>query len=510
MTLQKIKSARTAEKKAKKRRRPTLSDAEANEIARRLTRIKAEKAATLRDQVKYRENNAIEFFTRPNPPQSELLEGWMLPQFKTFTFTGGNRLGKTTIGTIIAISTLFGYWPWSGEKLPLFHHQPRKVRYVGQDWEKHVKAVVVPALKKWWPKTRKVEVRKNSQGVEAYWKDTATGSTLEIMSNKQESELHEGWEGDLLVFDEPPTRPVYIANARGLIDRAGRELICATLLKEAWVDQEIIKKRNPDGTADRSVFNVHGEIYDNVGYGLTQEAVDMFSTKLKPAEREARLLGKPSYLSGLVCPRFDRKRHLIDRFEIPSHWMVDIAIDTHPRKEQAMLFMATDPHNLRYVFREVWDHGDGEWIADRIIKIANEMKLRVHRVICDPLAKGDPNNENTTYDKIGRRLFAHNIILETATKDKDSGIIQINNHLWGPNKKESIYFFDDLVRTITEIEGWIYDKETQKPQKEQDDMMENLYRLLLLDTVYVEPEDEMWWDDEEALAQDYVNVRTGY
>jgi hypothetical protein len=353
-----------------------------------------------------------------------------------------------------------------------------------------------------------VEVRKNNNGVDAYWKDLATGSTLEIMSNKQESELHEGWEGDLIVFDEPPTRPVYIANARGLIDRAGRELICATLLKEAWIDREIIKKRNEDGTPDRTVFNVHGEIYDNVGYGLTEEAVEQFATKLTAEERDARLLGKPSYLSGLVCPRFSRKLHVIDRFVVPSHWPVDVAIDVHPRKNQAILFTATDPHNMRYIIREVWENGDGEWIADKIIKIAGDMHLRINRIVCDPLAKGDSNNDNTTYDKILRRLFSHNLLLETATKDKDSGIIEINNHLWGPNKRPSLFVFSDCVRTIYEIEGWMYDKETGKPQKEADDMMENLYRTLLLDTVYVDPYDE--WPEEDEEDRDVVNPVTGY
>jgi len=485
-----------------------LSETQLDIAEKELVRLKVAKAARLKDKVKYKEDNPIEFFTRPNPPQAELIEAWTIPQFKTFSFTGGNRLGKTTIGSIIAISTLMGYWPWSGEKLPVPHNQPRKVRYIGQDWEKHVKAVVVPALRQWWPKARPVEVRKNNNGVDAYWKDLATGSTLEIMSNKQESELHEGWEGDLIVFDEPPTRPVYIANARGLIDRAGRELICATLLKEAWIDREIIKKRNEDGTPDRTVFNVHGEIYDNVGYGLTEEAVEQFATKLTAEERDARLLGKPSYLSGLVCPRFSRKLHVIDRFVVPSHWPVDVAIDVHPRKNQAILFTATDPHNMRYIIREVWENGDGEWIADKIIKIAGDMHLRINRIVCDPLAKGDSNNENTTYDKILRRLFSHNLLLETATKDKDSGIIEINNHLWGPNKRPSLFVFSDCVRTIYEIEGWMYDKESGKPQKEADDMMENLYRTLLLDTVYVDPYDE--WPEADEEDRDVVNPVTGY
>ena len=479
-----------------------------SQLTRRLARLKAEKAERLRDKKKYREDNQIEFFNRPNPPQRELLEAWMIPMFKTFAFTGGNRLGKTTIGTIMAICTQIGYFPWSGEKIPFPHHLPRKIRYIGQDWEKQVKTVVVPAIRKWWPKNRELDVKKNSLGIEAYWTDVKTGSTLEIMSNKQESELHEGWEGDLLVFDEPPKRDVYIANARGLVDRAGRELICATLLKEAWVHREIINKRYEDGRPDRTVFAVNGEIYDNVGYGLTQEAVDHFASKLQPHEKEARLLGKPSYMSGLVCPRFSRRLHVVDRFEIPSYWMVDIAIDTHPRKEQAILFIATDEHNMRYVFREVYDHGDGNWIADKIIKIASDMNLRINRVICDPLAKGDKNMDNTTFDKISRRLFAHGWILETATKDKDSGIIDLNNHLWGPNKRPSLFFFEDCVRTIYEIEGWIYDPIKKIPAKEDDDMMECLYRTLLLNTEYYDPADE--FDEEEDYHMDRVNPTTGY
>jgi hypothetical protein len=68
---------------------------------------------------------------------------------------------------------------------------------VGQDWEKHIKAVLTPELKKWWPKKRRVKTKKNNNGVDYFWEDEATGSTLEIMSNLQDSDLHEGWSGDL-------------------------------------------------------------------------------------------------------------------------------------------------------------------------------------------------------------------------------------------------------------------------------------------------------------------------
>jgi len=476
-------------------------------LERKIAKAKTRQALALQGQIRHRKENAIEFFTRPNPRQEELLEAWGHPHFKVFTFTGGNRLGKTTIGTIIGVATMRGRWPWNNLKLPFMHNQPRKVRYVGQDWEKHIRSVVVPALKHWWPNAIPVKIRKNQHGIEAYWVDEDTGSSLEIMSNKQDVELHEGWEGDLIIYDEPPKRNIRVANARGLIDRQGRELFCATLLKEAWIDKEVIKAKLDDGRPDPTVFNVHGEIYDNVGYGLTMQGVTDYEKKLDENEKEARLKGIPSYMSGLICKNFKRQRNVVEPFRIPTNWLVDIGIDTHPRKPQALLFCATDERNFRYLFHEIWEHGSGFDVGDWIIRIIKRRVLRINRVICDPLAKGDPNNENTTFDKIGAKLFPYDIILETATKDKDSGIIEINNHLLGPNKMPSLFVFNTCLRTIDEFEGWMYD-ENGKPAKEDDDFMENLYRLLLLDTEYVPPDDEDEKDQE--LDRDEVNPVTGY
>ena len=71
------------------------------------------------------------------------------------------------------------------------------------------------------------------------------------MSNNQDSDVFEGWDGDLIVWDEPPKRNIRVACARGLIDREGRELYNMTLLKEAWISQEVIKATNEDGSPDK-------------------------------------------------------------------------------------------------------------------------------------------------------------------------------------------------------------------------------------------------------------------
>ena len=70
----------------------------------------------------------------------------------------------------------------------------------------------------------------------------------------------------------------------------------------------------------------------------------------------------------------------------------------------------------------------------------------------------------------------------------------------------SLFIFNSCRRTVDEIESWMYGKDGQ-PVKEDDDFMENLYRLLLLDTEYVPPEDET---KEEEVDNDTVNPITGY
>lgn len=425
-------------------------------------------------------------FMPPNPKQAELLTAWDNPLYKVFTFTGANRIGKTTIETIIAFSAMFGEWLWNGKKIVFPHKKFRRVRLVGQGWEAHIKAVVIPTLKYWWPKCRPLETKKNNQGVEANWKDIITGSTLEIMSNSQESEVFEGYEGDLMVYDEPPRRDVRVACARGLIDRQGRELFGATLLKEAWVHREVIRARLDDGKIDASVFNVYGEIWDNLGYGLTKEGIDQFSKALKPDEKQARLYGKPSYMSSLVFPKFNRNDggHIKEPFKIPLNWIVDISIDFHPSKPWAVVFLATAANNFKYICDEIHDRGNPKYIAEEILRKVKSNQFRVGRVIIDPLAKGDENNDNTVYEIVAQTLGAHNISLETASKDKDNGIALVNNMLWTENEMPGLYFFRNCVKTITQVEDLMYDPDSLKPtaMKVDDDFTECLYRLALLDT----------------------------
>lgn len=429
---------------------------------------------------------------RPNPPQAKLLEAWKDKTKKVFTFCGANRIGKTNLAVIVAYAVMFGEWPWSKEKIEFSHKEPRKVRYVGQGWESHVKTVVEPELRKLWPKCRNVDTKKNNQGVEAVWKDLATGSTLEIMSNNQESDTFEGWSGDLIIWDEPPKRENRVAAARGLVDRQGRELFVATLLKEAWIHREVIKGKLRSGEPDLSVFNIDADITVNIGYGLTQEGVDQFIKTLRPDEIEARIKGKPSYLGNLVLPNFNRDVHLVNRFKIPLNWIVDVSIDFHPSKPWAVLFEATAPMNFHYMFDLIFEKGNPKYIAEEIVRKARQNEYWINSITIDPLSKGDENAhiEAMTVYQIMEKVFrSYNYKLETASKDKDNGIALLNDSFLSENGMPSRYVFKDLGPVIEQLEDWMYDPETFKPSKENDDFCEVAYRIALRNTQWKDPYD---------------------
>lgn len=455
-----------------------------------------------KERQRYIDENRIFFFHRPNPIQAKLLEAWKNPEKKVFTATGANRIGKTTIGTILAFCTLFGFWPWNNSPIPFMHKRARKIRYVGQAWETHIKTVVLPAMEYWWPKSRKVSKKKNNQGVDYWWIDEETGSSLEIMSNMQDSDVFEGWDGDLIVYDEPPKRDIRVACARGLVDRCGRELFVATLLKEAWLHREVIKALDSEGNPDKTYFHVEADISVNVGYGLTQQGVDQFSKTLTDDEKQARLTGKPSYLASLVCPQFSREVHLKDRFEIPLSWLIDVSIDYHPAKPWAIVFLGTAPNGFKWICGEIRDHGPPEEIGDKIVKWFRTRGLaRVHRAVIDPLAKGDPNNTFTIFDRLSQKLAAYGISLELATKDKEGGITILNSLLWTENKMPALLFFRDCKFSIQGVEDWMYtetDTGTIKPTKINDDFCECIYRLCLLNTE--------WFPEEDLKAQDRMTT----
>lgn len=436
--------------------------------------------------------DCCKLFRGPNPKQKLIIDNWYDLEKRIFCLTGSDKFGKTTMGAILAISLCKGYWPWDKEKKPI-SNPPVIVRWIGQDWEVHIKTVIEMMLDDWWPKNFGVTTSKNNQGVKATW-NCVNKSILYLLSNKQDERVHAGKDPHYVLYDEPPVRGIYIENARGLSATTadppsfeGRTFLSASLIREPWVYREIIRRRNKDGTPDMSVYNVHGEIYDNLGYGLTQAGIDIFASNLTSEEKLIRLYGKPAFLSGLIYPQYDRDKHVEKPFKVPLEDIVDIAIDCHPSKENAVLFMSTDKRNYKHLVDEIFMHGDGTEIGDEIIRKVTQNAYRVGSVLIDSSAKGDTNNTFSTFEKVDAVLNKYGFYLQTYKKDEDGGIKNARKLLLSPNREVVLKIFSDLPRTIFEIEGYMIDIKTQKPQTIDNDMMDNLYALANLDTQWYSP-----------------------
>jgi hypothetical protein len=87
-----------------------------------------------------------------------------------------------------------------------------------------------------------------------------------------------------------------------------------------------------------------------------------------------------------------------------------------------------------------------------------------------------------------------------ATKDPYNGILKVKEHLAQRDRagNPTIIFNAACRRTLFEISrGYVWDSDTNKPKKENDDAMENLYRLCLQGLTYIEP----------ASFGDYIPIR---
>lgn len=453
---------------------------------------------------KYKKENKIEYFV-PNRPQAKFLEALLSPRFKVLAATGGNQFGKTALGVISALSILFGEYLWTDPPIQLKfpHTEPRMIRHMAQDFKDHARTVVVPEIKKWWPKHRRVKIRNDPvSGVPAFFTDLKTGSMLQIMSAKQEPSAHAGWKGDAYICDEPFRKDVYSEIIPRLLVRNGRILLCLTLLKEhAWIDHDILRAVDADGLPKLNIFVVHGNVYDNVGFGIeTEQQVDEVMSLYgdDAVTLQCRKWGIPLYRFGLIFPTFDRQIHVVPRGPVHNDSIIDIAIDAHPQKKHSVLFRALDKKGYHWLVDEIHEHYDAETLAHVIGKLCKRRGyLRIGSVIIDPLSKGMGNIKikgepklKTVFEIMRDILSEYGLYLRTSGREKAryrTGILETNRLLMGPNKLPSLFVFSDMSYTIKSIEVWTYKTDTEEPGENGKDQMVNLCWLSLLKTEWSLP-----------------------
>ncbi len=297
---------------------------------------------------------------------------------------GSNRSGKTECGAVEAIAHALGYRPWlepddplykvrlpNGEPIPV----PNVGRVMAQNYETAIKQTVWPKFETYLPQHMIKRIGKNSRGIITELELT-NGSIVYFHADNQDDMVFEGPNHHWVWIDEPCGYRKYIGLKRGLVDHGGHLWMTMTPLAAFWVANHIVDRaEEPDAKVSMFKFSIWDNCVENGGY-LTREAIEEFLADLREDEMEARLNAQFLHLAGRVFKKWEpRSPYWINSFDIPVTWPRVCVIDPHPRKPIMVLWLAINPDDQIYVYRELWDSS-----LDTVRKVAD----RIHELETGP------------------------------------------------------------------------------------------------------------------------------
>ena len=419
---------------------------------------------------------------------------------------------------------------------------PVDIIITGEDWKAHLGRTIVTELKKWSPEGW-YTTKKNEQGVEYLW-EWYNKSKFILMCYTQDDDLFESFRAQGAWEDEPPPKSKHVALSRGLLLDNGKTMMSLTPIKEAWIlDDIVLSGRRDVGVVQNLMITDNPDLLLSdttilAGMGLDRRQVNEYLdlllyddsekktpvqdqgskaekyleravsvqqhpniSKLKmlkfikdidPSDVAPRVFGEFKSLVGRVLKGFDPAVHIVKPFEVPTDWPVTVMIDFHLSVPQAVSYWAVNRQDIHYVIGETWKNMNADEIADDIIRKKMGYGWKIENAYIDPLSKGDTaymrNSLGTdikdTYSILDEKLTQHGITLNVASKDKESGIKNLQTWLKGVNGLPTMYVFDICERWLFEVMRWVFDDDGKPAKDGFDHMMECAYRYTLTGAKY--------------------------
>lgn len=326
-----------------------------------------------------KENNWVQYW-QPTPQQTEAIKQFT-EQIKIFGVLGGNRSGKTELGAFIVIAWCLGkeYFKDSPVEamvnaLPI-PKGPVNCWVVGLDYgtlrdvifaEKLINGRGSPGL---LPKDPQVVTKFVKGDFQIFFEN---GSIITGKSADAGREKFQSASVDLIWIDEEPEAEIFDECYQRTVDCAGKILLTLTPLTDItsgvrfpWVYD--LHEKAAHENKDVKFVNL-STIY-NPHIPDTEKQKLLIKWAGHPEER-ARLYGEFVRRSGLVYPMYNPKVHLIDRFNIPKHFMRVVSIDPAATGMTAAIWAAIDEEGNQYLYREYYE-------KDRIVS-EHAKSIRMH------------------------------------------------------------------------------------------------------------------------------------
>lgn len=204
------------------------------------------------------------------------------------------------------------------------------------------------------------------------------GSVITFKSYKEDREKFQSEDLDLLWFDEEPPKDIFEEATVRLVDRMGHWMLTMSPIKGmSWVYHDLYCRRTD--TPDLAVFQM--SVYDNIE-NLGEKAIKEFERRMATSEdREARLFGGFTALSGLFYPNFDERIHVVEGLDATCKpdWYTVLSLDPGGADFTACLLVSRDFEGRWYLRREYLKrYGNIAGHADAILKMSNGVKIDVY------------------------------------------------------------------------------------------------------------------------------------
>lgn len=447
----------------------------------------------------------------------------------------GNRSGKSEMGAAEDAAWMLGERLWypTGHpmrKLGIPDHAVKGL-VICTSWQK-VKEVYTDntpgneaKMFRYLPSSRIHHTAKKGEVVYFISLDNGSSITfITVEAFKKNPQTMESSDWDFIHVDEPCPEPMYKGAARGLIDRNGKAWFTLTPLEQPWISDLFFPSTEDHTQVEVYEKDTQRPLRFAVSFSMldnpftTEEGRNNYIATLSEEEKECRISGKPFNLVGLVYKEFSPERHvMIDKPETWERWNKPpitysyyIFIDPHPRTPWAIQFWAVPPGSARYyLYDEIFQQAPPSLIA-RDIK-SRIVGLNVLEIYMDPLGFiEDPETSNSFAD----RFFNEGLPVMKATKDLHNGIIVAKEKLLIDGQ---VRITPHCQRTLWEFRRYRWDNDKKsgaplnKPIDKDDHMMENFYRAMLADMIYVDPATNSLPIREEAFTHaDYSLSELSY
>lgn len=352
-----------------------------------------------------RKKSPISFYT----PNAAGQEPFHRSPARLRALLGGNRSGKSTGGAAESIAHSLGFRPWLSQDdpdYPVLNAEgdpiavPNTGTVLGESFKISVERVLWPTMHEWLPGELVKKINRNQQAVVD--KVTFTnGSVIQFMTYNQHPKEFEGFKAHWSWYDEPPPRSIFIANERSLVDYAGRSWFTLTPIRQPWIWEDIVSREGE--SSDIECFRMSSWDNPHISRGALEKYFDSIKDE---DERRARELGEFLHLQGRVFKMWEpRKPYYVPFFEPPRSWVRVCAIDPHPRKPIAVLWVAISPtSDFWYVYRELYSEEVRSVGACADVIRRLERGERISFRIIDPSSQ---ENEKTSDSSVFEQFLIH-------------------------------------------------------------------------------------------------------